>query len=308
MKHEFQPLPPGGRRERIPLYDGIELSYEDISSDSFSVEHEAWEHIIQIRYCRAGQVVWNMKSGNRMSLKAGDFSLHTMCVCADSTVHVPAGRYQGLTISVDLRKVSACPPEAIAGTGIFEGLLWEKFRLKNAAAFFAGNRQTQSIFDAFYDQPEALRRSYQRVMTLELFLYLARVEVEPQACLTEYLPEQVQMIQEIHNWLLQHMDQRITIGALSKQYLVNPTTLKAAFKAVYGTSLAAHIKKHRLDRAAQLLQETDMCIAEIAQVVGYDSQSKFAAAFKGSFQMLPREYRKQVSEAGKLLGADGKSY
>ena len=87
--------------------------------------------------------------------------------------------------------------------------------------------------------------------------------------------------------------QFLTIEELSKQYLINPTTLKNAFKSVYGTSLAAHIKEHRMEQAAKMLKETNMTIAEIAQAVGYDSQSKFTATFKSLYQVLPREYRKK---------------
>ena len=51
-----------------------------------------------------------------------------------------------------------------------------------------------------------------------------------------------------------------------------------------------------MEEAARLLKETDDSIAKIAQVVGYDSQSRFAAAFKSYFQALPREYRKRYSD------------
>ncbi len=43
-----------------------------------------------------------------------------------------------------------------------------------------------------------------------------------------------------------NLDRRITIEDLSRQYLMNPTTLKAMFKSVYGTYLAAHVKEHRM--------------------------------------------------------------
>lgn len=100
------------------------------------------------------------------------------------------------------------------------------------------------------------------------------------------------IIRQVHDELLHHMERRVTIEALSRQYHINPTTLKTAFKARYGNSIAAHIKEHRMERAAQLLQTTDQSIAEIAQAVGYDSQSKFAAAFKSYFHTLPKEYRR----------------
>ena len=104
--------------------------------------------------------------------------------------------------------------------------------------------------------------------------------------------EQVRLIREIHDYLLSHMDQRITIEGLCHLYPINPTTLKEVFKDVYGTSIAAHLKEHRLEKAARLLRETDASMAEVARRVGYESQSKFTAAFKDQYGCLPTMYRK----------------
>ena len=68
--------------------------------------------------------------------------------------------------------------------------------------------------------------------------------------------------------------------------------MKNLFKAVYDTSIAAHIKEHRMEHAAKMLLETQDSIAYIAGAVGYDSQSKFTAAFKEAYQATPREYQK----------------
>ncbi len=291
MERELEKISLDGMSERVSLDAGIDLSYMDIVSDSLSFQHEPLGHIMQINYCKAGQVVWETRSGS-VFLNPGDFSVHTLDVCMDSSFRFPAGRYQGLAISVDLREASARPPELIAETGVFDGLLREKFCGNHTISFLAGNEQSERIFSAFYGQPEKLKLPYQRIKTLELFLYLAQMESAPPNRLPEYQAKQVEIVREIHDRLLQHMEQRVTIEELSKRYLINPTTLKSAFKAVYGTSLAAHIKKHRMEQAAKLLRETDMSIAEIAQAVGYDSQSKFTTAFKAFFQVLPREYRK----------------
>jgi len=292
MEQTLKEFPPGGKNGRISLYAGIDLSYIDIASDSLSLQHEALEHIMQINYCKDGQVVWETRNSNSIFLNPGDFSVHTLDVCMDSSFHFPTGRYQGFTIHIDLRKASVHPPELIAKTGAFDGLLQKKFGRNNTISYLAGNKQSESIFSGFYDQPEKLALPYQRIKALELFLYLIQMELASPNRLTGYQTKQVEIVREIHDRLLQHMERRITIEELSRQYLINPTTLKSAFKAVYGTSLAAHIKKHRMEQAARLLRETDMSIAEIAQAVGYDSQSKFTTAFKSFFQVLPREYRK----------------
>lgn len=113
--------------------------------------------------------------------------------------------------------------------------------------------------------------------------------------LSDFRADQVELVHRVHEYLLQHMDERITIEELARRFHINATTLKAVFKSVYGNSLAAHIKEHRLERAAELLRETDLSILEIAKLVGYDSQSKFTAAFKSAYGLLPKEYRKSVS-------------
>ena len=276
----------------IPLYPGIELCYLTFSTDSFSVRHKALSHIIQINYCKAGQIVWEMKCGNRIYLNPGSFSLHTMKACTDSVLTFPNNMYQGLSIYIDLSKASETPPDLLKNSNIFETVLPIKFCQDDSPAFLAGNEQTESIFSAFYNQPEMLKLPYQRIKVLELLLYLSKIAFIPQNKLTEYRSELIENIHKIHDQLLQQMEQRITIEELSRQYLINPTTLKNAFKSVYGTSIAAHIKEHRMRQAARLLKETNKNIAEIAQAVGYDSQSKFTAAFKTYFEVLPKEYRK----------------
>ena len=45
----------------IPLYPGIELCYLTLSSDPLSVRHKAMPYMIQINYCKAGQMVWEMR-------------------------------------------------------------------------------------------------------------------------------------------------------------------------------------------------------------------------------------------------------
>lgn len=102
-----------------------------------------------------------------------------------------------------------------------------------------------------------------------------------------------EIVREVHAYLTEHLSERITIEALSKEFLLNTTTLKQTFKKVYGTSLAAHVKEHRMKQAAKLLSETDRSIGAIASDVGYESQSKFSTAFRECFGVLPSDYRKK---------------
>ena len=47
-----------------------------------------------------------------------------------------------------------------------------------------------------------------------------------------------------------------------------------------------------MNRAAELLDSTQQSVSEIAELVGYTNQSKFASVFKKQFHVTPLEYRR----------------
>lgn len=104
--------------------------------------------------------------------------------------------------------------------------------------------------------------------------------------------EQLETIRRVHEALTADLSSRITIDELSRRFLMNPSTMKEVFKTVYGQSIAAHIREHRMGRAAELLCETDASMAEIAAAIGYESASKFSAEFRKAYGALPTEYRR----------------
>lgn len=282
--------------EILELYPGIELSFLSASGEKpLHFCHEPLAGILEINYCISGRIGWNMSSGNQIYLGPGDFSLNTMDICANSTITMPNGLYEGIVLYIDLVQLSKSPPELLIETNITGELLFEKYCKDGMCTALAGNEVIQNIFEAFYQSPKELRLAYQKVKVLELLLVLSRMETSREKHLTEYRAEQVEIIRQIHDLLIKNLDQRCSIEALSKQFLMNPTTLKSIFKAVYGTSIAAHIREHRMEYAAHLLRSSRLSIAEIAQKVGYDSQSRFSSVFKEKYHMLPKKYRQNHS-------------
>ncbi len=108
--------------------------------------------------------------------------------------------------------------------------------------------------------------------------------------LSEKSPEEI--AEDVHEYLIKHLNERITIETLSKIFLINQTTLKETFKNVYGTSLASHINIHRMEKAELLMKDDNKSIMDIALAVGFSSQSRFSEAFKKHFGASPAEYRK----------------
>ena len=106
----------------------------------------------------------------------------------------------------------------------------------------------------------------------------------------------IDTVNEIHNLMTSDLSKRYTIEELAAKFHMNQTTLKTAFKTAYGKPIGVYMKNLRIKRAGELLCKSGAKVSEIAASVGYENQSKFTAAFKDVYGMLPREYRKAHSK------------
>lgn len=81
------------------------------------------------------------------------------------------------------------------------------------------------------------------------------------------------------------------VDAISKSVHVCSTKLKIIFKSVFGFSMLQYHKEKNILLALQLIKNSNMQIRNIALLTGYESASKFTAAFKKRFGFLPSEKR-----------------
>ena len=113
-------------------------------------------------------------------------------------------------------------------------------------------------------------------------------EPETMSTASAYLyKEQAECVQQVHQYLVEHLDSRVTQAELAQRYHISLTSLKGAFKQVYGLPINTYLRRCRVQHAEQLLFTTDLSILEIAQRVGYDSPSRFAAMFKREKGITP---------------------
>ena len=67
------------------------------------------------------------------------------------------------------------------------------------------------------------------------------------------------------------------------------------FKEFYGISPISYIIKLRVTKAAELLEQSDIDILEIADMTGFKSISNFYKLFKEYTGYTPKEYRRKES-------------
>lgn len=278
----FRPI-----KETINLFTGIDIQFRTAESAPPPTETAASEQTVHINCCASGKAAIAAGDGGRICLNPGDFAISL----SDASLLFSDEQSHGITITIDIEKATADPPQILSGTNLCISDIYKKYCSDNTVTYIVGSDKTNGIFEAFSNHSDKIRLPYLRIKTLELLLYLMQADCAARKQLSTQ-SELGGIVREIHDRLTGQMDERITIEDLARQYLINPTTLKSAFKEIYGTSIAAHIREHRMEKAAKLLRESHLSICDIAKEVGYDSQSKFAVAFKGYYGVLPREYRK----------------
>lgn len=83
-----------------------------------------------------------------------------------------------------------------------------------------------------------------------------------------------------------------TIRDLALEFHLSPSYLQRLFKHQTGVCMGAWLSEQRLQRAANLLVNSDMSVKEIAHNVGYEHASSFIRAFERRYTQAPACYRK----------------
>jgi AraC family transcriptional regulator, arabinose operon regulatory protein len=88
-------------------------------------------------------------------------------------------------------------------------------------------------------------------------------------------------------------DPSITVPELARSVSLSSSRLGHLFRAQIGTDLNSFLRHARLERAAELLRQTELSIKEIAAAVGYHHSSSFDRGFEKKFDVAPADYRRR---------------
>ena len=148
-----------------------------------------------------------------------------------------------------------------------------------------------------FDKIEKNQNMIMKEMQLspKILLFLFALDTTKEKIENRYFNKNlVAKVKEIHQYMLNHIDEKLTIACLADKHQISATNLKKYFKEIYGLSIYAYLKEKRIQKAAELLRETNHEIGKIAGMVGYDNASKFSNSFKSIMGINPSEYKKSV--------------
>ena len=107
------------------------------------------------------------------------------------------------------------------------------------------------------------------------------------------IPTDKEIAEKARTLILADLSTYDSVPALATKAGTNPFKLKKVFKAQYGISVFQFSRQQRIDRAKELLLQTNYTLQTIGEMVGYSEGNNFQVAFKGVVGKTPGEWRKK---------------
>lgn len=105
--------------------------------------------------------------------------------------------------------------------------------------------------------------------------------------------EYLARIRRVLRFVQEHLDEDLSPTVLSDVAHLSVYHFHRVFRGLVGESLAEHVRRIRLERAAGALRHTDDRVVDIALSAGYDAHEPFTRAFRARFGLPPSAWRSQ---------------
>lgn len=133
-----------------------------------------------------------------------------------------------------------------------------------------------------------------QLLIMELFVLISRaLKMEWENSIKNKSPKLKELIQIAVNYIHNNYERNISLEDISKYVFLSPSYFTRAFKEDVGVSPISYLLRVRIERAKELLMDTNLRISEIALSVGFSNQQRFNEIFKKYTKTTPLQYRKQ---------------
>ncbi len=283
---------------RYAVMPGIELYYNNfhiskgLDYSGFTTDDR---NILVINHCHSGKFEFEFDNGEFTYLSAGDLAVNSFAFY-NTRARCPMLQYSGISIIIDMDIVPNVLNELeklLQMTVVDINALQQRLCPESSCFIIRSTPALSHIFDELYSVQDIVKQKYFSLKILELLLFLDTAKPNNEKRIY-FRRKQVEAIKAIEKYITKDLRRQVTLIELSEKFTISLTTMKICFKEVYGTSIYQYIKAYRINAAATVLRDTSKSIEDISFEVGYESPSKFTAAFRSIMNITPTEYRKKT--------------
>ena len=246
-------------------------------------------------FCLAGAVTLTRRDGSALTAGARQVLLLTdLSGVVGASVDAPM---EGILVAVDARNAreslqTIC--SLLGGLTLDTGQVRRWMAGRGGCAVEGPTDWSRAAFAHLDRLPSGEQARWCVWKSVELLYLLSapgRAEADTAPALER---EAARALAETRRYMEEHLDEPLTISALSRRACLSATAFKAGFRRLYGLPVHAWLRQRRMERAAELLRGSSLSVLGVAQSVGYSSASQFTAAFRRHYGVTPVQYRKNV--------------
>ncbi|MCQ6558401.1 response regulator [Paenibacillus mendelii] len=102
------------------------------------------------------------------------------------------------------------------------------------------------------------------------------------------------IVERINRYIREGISGDLSLTALAELVFLNPAYLSVLYKQTTGQNISEYIISVRLEKAKELLQDSQYKIHEVAAAIGFDNAGYFTRFFRKNAGIGPQEYRDQA--------------
>ena len=138
--------------------------------------------------------------------------------------------------------------------------------------------------------------SFFKASLIQLLLLANRSNNKVKEVKDDYFNATHKTITDITAYMNDNFSDSITLASVAQRFYISTSHLVHIFKKYTGFTFIEYLNNVRIKEAQKLLVQSDMSIADIAETVGYKSNTHFTRTFKSITDISPISYRNEHSD------------
>lgn len=159
--------------------------------------------------------------------------------------------------------------------------------LSGTAAYPAVHKDLLGLIDVYQEKTEGYMLKIRILLLDILYAFFACGQMSDTHRESRYS----KMHREILGYINENYLGEISLEAIAAQFHMVPKYFSRYFKNTFHSTLTDYVNHLRLERAVDLLRNTDLSVTEVALHSGFNSCSYFNKKFKAAFGKSPSAYR-----------------